>query len=455
MPVIAGTGANSTAEAIELTAYAKKAGARAGAVGRAVLQQADAGRPVPALPHHRRGGRPAADPLQRARAHGRRPGQRHRAAARAGAQHRRHQGRDRRPGARHSSSCGGCPTDAASRSTPATTPRRCRYMLLGGHGVISVTANVAPRLMHDMCAAALAGDLARPRAAQQPADAAATRNCSSRPTRFRSSGRWREMGLIETRAAPAADAAVRRRITTTSAPRCAKRAVSRLIPEGTSHAVLKSRRSPRAALLAAAVLLLAGCETVELVRRARRSTTSRRAPRAGARDPARPDRRPQSTTATPSPTASGAAARDADAAAAQTRRPDRAEPDARARASSARAPSAGWWSRPRPSRSGPRSRAVLDRLRASCWRSSSRGRADGDRLGGEPRRHSGRTGSAARLGKVHRPPLLDLRARQVPHARSSAAASRARSRSTSSTAAWSRCRRPRSTTRRRPRSRGR
>jgi 4-hydroxy-tetrahydrodipicolinate synthase len=31
-------------------------------------------------------------------------------------------------------------------------------MLLGGHGVISVTANVAPRLMHDMCMAAIAGN---------------------------------------------------------------------------------------------------------------------------------------------------------------------------------------------------------------------------------------------------------------------------------------------------------
>jgi hypothetical protein len=30
-------------------------------------------------------------------------------------------------------------------------------ILLGGHGVISVTANVAPRLMHEMCAAALVG----------------------------------------------------------------------------------------------------------------------------------------------------------------------------------------------------------------------------------------------------------------------------------------------------------
>ena len=38
-------------------------------------------------------------------------------------------------------------------------------MLMGGHGVISVTANVAPRLMQEMCAAALAGDLARAREA--------------------------------------------------------------------------------------------------------------------------------------------------------------------------------------------------------------------------------------------------------------------------------------------------
>jgi 4-hydroxy-tetrahydrodipicolinate synthase len=36
-------------------------------------------------------------------------------------------------------------------------------MLLGGHGIISVTANVAPRLMHEMCAAALKPDPARAR----------------------------------------------------------------------------------------------------------------------------------------------------------------------------------------------------------------------------------------------------------------------------------------------------
>lgn len=36
-------------------------------------------------------------------------------------------------------------------------------MLLGGHGTISVTANVAPKLMHQMCAHAFAGDVSRAR----------------------------------------------------------------------------------------------------------------------------------------------------------------------------------------------------------------------------------------------------------------------------------------------------
>ncbi|MET0344714.1 MAG: 4-hydroxy-tetrahydrodipicolinate synthase [Casimicrobiaceae bacterium] len=38
------------------------------------------------------------------------------------------------------------------------------YVLLGGHGVISVTANVAPKAMSEMCAAALRGDIAGARA---------------------------------------------------------------------------------------------------------------------------------------------------------------------------------------------------------------------------------------------------------------------------------------------------
>lgn len=40
-------------------------------------------------------------------------------------------------------------------------------MLLGGHGNVSVTANLAPRLMQQLCAAAMTGDLATARGIQQ------------------------------------------------------------------------------------------------------------------------------------------------------------------------------------------------------------------------------------------------------------------------------------------------
>lgn len=42
-------------------------------------------------------------------------------------------------------------------------PTAIALMLLGGHGNVSVTANVAPRAMHEMCVAAMAGDVARAR----------------------------------------------------------------------------------------------------------------------------------------------------------------------------------------------------------------------------------------------------------------------------------------------------
>ena len=42
-------------------------------------------------------------------------------------------------------------------------PTAVALMLLGGHGNISVTANIAPRLMHDMCMAAIEGDVRRAR----------------------------------------------------------------------------------------------------------------------------------------------------------------------------------------------------------------------------------------------------------------------------------------------------
>jgi 4-hydroxy-tetrahydrodipicolinate synthase len=37
------------------------------------------------------------------------------------------------------------------------------FLLAGGQGVISVTANVVPAAMHELCAAALAGDVVRAR----------------------------------------------------------------------------------------------------------------------------------------------------------------------------------------------------------------------------------------------------------------------------------------------------
>ena len=40
-------------------------------------------------------------------------------------------------------------------------PTAVALMLCGGHGNVSVTANVAPRRMHELCMAAIAGDIAR------------------------------------------------------------------------------------------------------------------------------------------------------------------------------------------------------------------------------------------------------------------------------------------------------
>ena len=45
-------------------------------------------------------------------------------------------------------------------------PTAVALMLCGGHGNVSVTANVAPRLMHELCVAAMAGDVARAMAIQ-------------------------------------------------------------------------------------------------------------------------------------------------------------------------------------------------------------------------------------------------------------------------------------------------
>jgi 4-hydroxy-tetrahydrodipicolinate synthase len=165
VPVIAGTGANSTREAIELTEYAKKAGATSGLSVvpyynkptqeglyrhfRAIAEAVDLpvvlynvpGRTVADLANDtvlRLAEVPGIVGLKDATADLGRGSELLRALARAGQR------------------------DFAVYSGEDITA--LPLMLMGGHGVISVTANVAPKLMSEMCAAALAGDLARARA---------------------------------------------------------------------------------------------------------------------------------------------------------------------------------------------------------------------------------------------------------------------------------------------------
>ena len=69
-------------------------------------------------------------------------------------------------------------------------PTAVALMLCGGHGNVSVTANVAPRLMHELCVAAIAGDAQARDGDPAPADARCTSSCSSKPTRSPSSGPW-------------------------------------------------------------------------------------------------------------------------------------------------------------------------------------------------------------------------------------------------------------------------
>ena len=69
-------------------------------------------------------------------------------------------------------------------------------MLQGANGVISVTNNVAPRLMSEMCKAALSGDRKRQRALTI-SWRLCTRSCLLNPTRFLSSGRWARWALLK------------------------------------------------------------------------------------------------------------------------------------------------------------------------------------------------------------------------------------------------------------------
>ena len=160
VPVIAGTGSNSTAEAIDFTQHAKKAGRRRRPGRHALLQQADPGRPVRStytaiamrstspIIIYNIPGRCVVDMSVETMARWR--------SCRTSSASRTPPptSRGRWP-----------PRDRLRRRTSASSPARTRRSLAfladGGHGCISVTANVAPRLCADMHNAWQAGDTGR------------------------------------------------------------------------------------------------------------------------------------------------------------------------------------------------------------------------------------------------------------------------------------------------------
>jgi 4-hydroxy-tetrahydrodipicolinate synthase len=160
VPVIAGTGANSTAEAIELSECARDAGAQAGL---SVVPYYNKPTQEGLYRHYRRIAEAVDLPLILYNVPGRTVADLSndtvlRLAAVPGIA-----GLKDATGSmeRAADLLRRAPKDFAlySGDDGSAMP----FLLLGGHGVISVTANVAPKLMHAMCEAAFAGQLARAR----------------------------------------------------------------------------------------------------------------------------------------------------------------------------------------------------------------------------------------------------------------------------------------------------
>ena len=155
IPVIAGTGGNSTAEAIELTESAKQAGATACL---SVVPYYNKPTQEGLYQHFRRIAETVDIPMMLYNVPGRTVADLHNDTALRLAQV---------PGIigikdatasieRGTDLIRRAPRNFAVYSGEDSTA--LALMLLGGQGVISVTANVAPRLMHEMSARALAGD---------------------------------------------------------------------------------------------------------------------------------------------------------------------------------------------------------------------------------------------------------------------------------------------------------
>lgn len=159
VPVIAGTGANATAEAIELTQAGKDAGADAALLVTPYYNKP----PQEGLYRHFKAVAEAVDiPIILYNVPGRTGCDLLPATVARLAQIRNIVGLKEAKGeiARIKELLAlNLPRDFGIYSGDDATA--CESMLLGGHGDISVTANVAPRKMHEMCMAALAGDRAK------------------------------------------------------------------------------------------------------------------------------------------------------------------------------------------------------------------------------------------------------------------------------------------------------
>ncbi len=156
IPVIAGTGANSTSEAIELTRCAKAAGAQAGL---SVVPYYNKPTQEGLYRHYKAIAEAVELPLILYNVPGRTVADLTNDTALRLAQVPGIVGIKDATGSmeRAADLLRRAPTDFAlySGDDGSAMP----FMLLGGHGVISVTANVAPKLMHEMCVAARAGNL--------------------------------------------------------------------------------------------------------------------------------------------------------------------------------------------------------------------------------------------------------------------------------------------------------
>ncbi|MDO9635735.1 MAG: 4-hydroxy-tetrahydrodipicolinate synthase [Thiobacillus sp.] len=160
VPVIAGTGANSTGEAIELTECAKSAGAQAGL---SVVPYYNKPTQEGLYQHYKKIAEAVDLPLILYNVPGRTVADLSNDTALRLAQV---------PGIvgiKHATGNMERAADLVRRAPKdfllytGDDASAMPFMLLGGHGVISVTANVAPKMMHEMCVAALEGNLARAR----------------------------------------------------------------------------------------------------------------------------------------------------------------------------------------------------------------------------------------------------------------------------------------------------